>query len=171
MLRNDAEAVPCAVTVKPIKLLGEAAGKGRPPLRSAPPSCDDASAGLTAALGSRSGAATPASGAAGGAHPTGGSGGAGDGGLNGGVHGLAGAHLASARVCAAARPMQPSGAGDVLRARGAAGGRWARMRLGFRDAATCDQHWSWSRPPADCASRFRQISTGRAAMPARLSSP
>jgi len=152
MLRNDAEAVPCAVTVKPIKLLGEAAGKGRPPLRSAPPSCDDASAGLTAALGSRSGAATPASGAA-------------------GVHGLAGAHLASARVCAAARPMQPSGAGDVLRARGAAGGRWARMRLGFRDAATCDQHWSWSRPPADCASRFRQISTGRAAMPARLSSP
>jgi len=51
MLRNDAEAVPCAVTVKPIKLLGEAAGKGRPPLRSAPPSCDDASAGLTAVLG------------------------------------------------------------------------------------------------------------------------
>ena len=121
MLRNDAEAVPCAVTVKPIKLLGEAAGKGRPPLRSAPPSCDDASAGLTAALGSRSGAATPAIGAAVGAHPTGGGGSAGDGGLNGGMHGLAGAHLASARVCAAARPMQPSGAGDVLRARGCGG--------------------------------------------------
>jgi hypothetical protein len=91
MLRNDAEAVPCAVTVKPIRLLGEAAGKGRPPLRSAPPSCDDASAGLTAALGSRSGAATPASGATVGAHMADGGGSAGDRGLNGGVHGLAGA--------------------------------------------------------------------------------
>lgn len=57
MLRNDAEAVPSAVTVKPIRLLGEAASEGTR-LQSAPPSAnfDDATLGLTAAPNSRSGA-------------------------------------------------------------------------------------------------------------------
>lgn len=52
MLRNDAEAVPSAVVVKQIRLLGAAAGNAadRAPLRSAPPGCqsDDTTAVLRA---------------------------------------------------------------------------------------------------------------------------
>lgn len=58
MLRNDAEAVPSAVVVKPIRLLGEAAAEAAP-LRSAAPSCqsDDATAAFTATSRFEAGAA------------------------------------------------------------------------------------------------------------------
>lgn len=80
MLRNDAEAVPSAVVVKQIRLLGAAAANAeRAPLRSAPPSCQ--SDDTTAVLRSSARAAASSSAANGASATSVGSANGGDGGV------------------------------------------------------------------------------------------